>query len=111
MYQLGSSSFLIILLEVLSNLIGLTCKLQIEAIDVIYAHKHVITMFEKRRNSEQEFKRIYKHATKLGKDLNGEGIELNTPRLSKQQSSQTVEYYYIVPLFIEFLSLNCSNDF
>ena len=64
----------------LCNLRGLTCKLQMEAIDVLYANKQVkqvATAFEKiRQNSEQEFKRIYKHATKLGKDLNGEGFEL-----------------------------------
>ena len=72
-YQLKSSSFLIafiILLEVLSNLRGLTCKLQM---DVLYANKRVkqvATTFEKmRQNSEQEFKRIHKHVTNLGKDL------------------------------------------
>ena len=117
LYQLESSSFLItfiILLEVLSNLRGLTCKLQMEAIDVLYAHKQVkqvTTTFEKMwRNSEQEFRRIYKRATKLGKDLNGEGFELSTPRLSKRQShranpdSQTTEDYYRATLLNEFLS-------
>jgi len=77
-------------LEVLSNLRGLTFKLQMEAIDVLYVHKQV-----------------YKCVTKLGKDLNGEGFELNTPRLSKWQShranldSQTTEDYYRVILFNE----------
>ena len=98
----------------LSNLRGLTCKLQIEAIDVLYANKQVkqvATTFQKmRQNSEQEFKRIYKHATKLGKYLNGNGFELSTPGLSKRQSHhanpdlRTTEDYYRVTLFNEFLS-------
>ena len=60
-----------------------------------------------RRNSEQEFKRIYKCATKFGKDLNGEEFELSTPRLSKRQSHRAnpdSEDYYRVTLFNEFLS-------
>ena len=85
-----------------------------KAIDVLYVHKQVkqvITTFEKmKRNSKQEFKRIYKHATKLGKDLNGEGFELNTPRLRKRQShranpdSQTTEDYYRVTFFNKLLT-------
>ena len=85
-----------------------------EVIDVLYAHKQVkqvTTTFKKiRRNSEQEFRRIYKRATKLGKNLNGEGFELSTPRLSKRQShcanpdSQTTDDYYRVTLLNEFLS-------
>ena len=98
----------------LSNLRGLTCKLQIEAIDVLYANKQVklvATTFQKmRQNSEQEFKRIYNHVTKLGKYLNGNGFELSTPGLSKRQSHRanpdlrTTEDYYRVTLFNEFLS-------
>lgn len=35
--------------------------------------------------SEQEFGRIFKHASKLDKDLNGEEFELSTPRINKRQ--------------------------
>ena len=51
-FQLQSSSFLVgfkILLEVLSSLRGLTLKLQMQAIDVIYAYKHVILSFSEMR--------------------------------------------------------------
>lgn len=44
LYQLESSSFLIsfkILLEILSSLRALTLKLQMQAIDVLYAYKEV----------------------------------------------------------------------
>ena len=74
----------------LSNLRGLTCKLQIEAIDVLYASKqvkHVATTFQKmRHNSEHKFMIFYKHATKLCKYLNGDGFELSTLGFSKRFS-------------------------
>ena len=73
----------VILLEILSNLRGLTCKLQMRAVDVLYAYKEVkiviSTLENMREKSEQEFKRNFKHASKLGKDLNGEDFELSTP--------------------------------
>ena len=118
LYQLESSLFLVsfvILLEILSSMRGLTCKLQMRAVDVLYAHKEVkkvISTFENmRKNSEQDFRRIFKRASKLGKDLNGEEFELSTPRINKRQmyrdnpiQGTTAEQHYRFTLFNEFLS-------
>ena len=117
LYQLESSPFFVsfvILLEVLLNLRELTCKFQMRAVDVLYGHrevKRVVSTFEKmRRNSEQEFRRIYRQATKLGKDLNGREFELSTPRLSKRQVHRanpdlsSTEDCYRVTHFNKFLS-------
>ncbi len=63
-FQLQSSSFLVgfkILLKVLSCLRALTLKLQMQAIDVIYAYKQVqsviLSFMEMRAKSEDEFSR------------------------------------------------------
>ena len=64
-----------------------------------------------RKNSEQDFKRIFKRASKLGKDLNGDEFELSTPRINKRQvhrdnpiQGTTAEQHYRITLFNEFLS-------
>ena len=83
LYQLESSAFLIcfkILLEVLSCLKGLTIKLQMRAIDVLYAYREVegviSTLKVMRNESESEFKRIFEETAALGKALHGEDYEL-----------------------------------
>ena len=76
LFQLQSSSFLIcfkILHEIFQNLRSLTIKLQMQAIDVVYAYKDVqsviSTLKGMRERSSSEFKNIFSEAQKLGKDL------------------------------------------
>ncbi len=63
-----------ILLEVLSCLRGLTLKLQMQAVDVIYAYGQVravvSTLKIMREVSEREFRRIFTETDKLAKDRN-----------------------------------------
>ena len=62
LYHLESSTFLIafkILLEILSSIRGLTLKLQMEALDVLYAYREVrsivTSLKNMRSNSDKEF--------------------------------------------------------
>ena len=73
-FLLRSSTFLIafqILLQVLQVLMEFTVKLQMQAIDVVYAYKMVnsvvSTLKALRHNSTAEFKKLFTEATKLGK--------------------------------------------
>lgn len=75
LYQLESSLFsvsFVILLEIFPSMRGLTCKLQMRAVNVLYAYKEVkkviiLSSFESmRKNSEHEFRIIFKRASKLG---------------------------------------------
>ena len=117
LFQLESSSFLVcfkVLLEVLSCLRGLTLKLQMEALDVLYAYKEVRTVVSTlksmRSDSERVFKRIYAETTKLGKDLHDDDFELKQPRICGWQThwnnlqADTPEQYYRITFFNEFLS-------
>jgi len=117
LYQLESSLFLItfeILLEVLSSLRGLTMKLQMQSVDVLYAHKevkNVITSLGKmRESSEREFRQVFASATKLGKDLHGSAFTLTKPRLTGRQIyrhnvvTSTAEEYYRISFYNDFLS-------
>lgn len=118
LYQLESSLFLVsfvILLETLSSMQGLTCKLQMKAVDVLYAYKEVnkvISTFENMRKIlSKTLEEFFRRASKLGKDLNGEEFELSTPRINKRQMHRdnpihgtTAEQYYRITLFNEFLS-------
>ncbi len=77
-HQLECSSFLVcfkILLEVLSGLRELTLKLQMQAVDVIYAYRQVravvSTLKKMREGSEREFKRIFAETNKLAKTSMG----------------------------------------
>jgi len=114
LFQLESSSFLVcfkVLLEVLSCLRGLTLKLQMEDIDVLYAYEEVRTVVSTlksmRSDSEKVFKRIYAATTKLGKDLHGDDFELKPPRISGRQThrnnlqADTPEQYYRTTFFNE----------
>lgn len=116
LFQL-QSSFLVslhILLQVMTLLKELTLKLQMQAIDVVYAYSAVTSVIstfqELRRHSEVEFKKIYHSATRMGVTLHGEGYILTTPRLAGRQlhrdnhPSSSVEEYYRITLFDEFLS-------
>ncbi len=116
-HQLGSSSFLIcfeILLECLTHLRGLTLKLQMHAIDVLYAYKHVSSLLDSFKNMRESatagFRRIYEEATQLAKSLHGEDFELVRPRLNARQvhrdnvQTSSAEDYFRITLYIEFLS-------
>ena len=117
LHHIESPSFLItfkILLEVLANLRGLTLKLQMQAGDVFYAYKQVTAIVdslkEMRRKSERGFTRIFKEATKLGKDLHGEDFDLSMPRINRRQvhrsnvQTQSAEDYFRITIYNEFLS-------
>ena len=74
LFQLQSSTFLAafhILLQVMQVLKELTLKLQMQAIDVVYAYNAVqsvvTTMNFLRQNSTAEFKKVFSDATKLGR--------------------------------------------
>ncbi len=122
LYQLESSTFLItfkILLEILSCLRPLTMKLQMQTLDIIYAHgqvKSITSILEKmREQSEREFKRMFTDAGKLGKDLHGEEFVLTKPRVNRRQmhrsnvQASTAEEYYRITLYNEFLSHTVSQ--
>ena len=87
-YQLESSSFQIHI-EVLSQLRGLTLKLQMQAADIIYDYGEVSNIIEMlvrmREESEKGFKTIFDETTKLGKQLYGTDYELKKPRISGRQ--------------------------
>jgi len=92
LYQLESSSFLVyfkILLEILSYLRSLTLKLQMQALDVMYAYRQVnsvvLALKNMRERSDREFKRIFEEATSLGRQLHGEDFVLEQPRVNKCQ--------------------------
>ena len=98
-----------ILLEVLSYLRSLTLKLQMQALDVMYAYKQVNSVTSALKNmrelSDREFKRIFQEATTLGRKLHGESFELDQPRVNKCQMHQSnipvttaKQYYYRVSL-------------
>ena len=117
LYQLESSSFLVsimILFEVLTILRSVTLKLQMEALDVFYAYKEVgrvVSVLKgMRADSENEFRRIFTEATKLGKELHGEEFELRKPRTNRRQTqhsnipAETAEQYFRISIYDEFLS-------
>ena len=94
LYQVQSSSFLIsfkILMQVSYILKELTVKLQMQAIDVVYAYKQfssvVSTLKGMRRNSVGEFKKVFAE-TKLGQQLHGDRFELSRSRLEEDSSTE-----------------------
>lgn len=117
LFQLQSSTFLVsfhILLQVMTLLKELTLKLQMQAIDVIYAYSavtSVVSTFKAMRlQSELEFKKILTAATKMGVTLHGEGYQLTRPRVTGRQMhrnnppSSSAEDFYRITLYDEFLS-------
>lgn len=117
LFQLQSSSFLVafqLIVQVLQILREVTIKLQMKAVDVVYAYKIVkkvmSTLKAMRRNSATEFKKQFAEATKIGKQLHGDDFQLTMPRLSGRQlhrsnpPSSTAEDYYRVSIYNEFLS-------
>ena len=117
LFQLLSPSFLIsfkILLEILQALKSLTLKLQMQAIDVIYAYKQVQTVLSSlkmmRERSTEEFTKIFTETLTLGQEVHGEDFELTTPRTVRQQvhrsnpEASSPEQYYRITLYNEFLS-------
>ena len=116
-HQLESASFLVcfqILLECLSHLRGLTVKLQMQAIDVVYAYKQVHALITSlkgmRARADETFGKIFKDTTTLAKQIHGEDYELTRPRLNARQAHranvtvQSVEEYFRITLYNEFLS-------
>uniref|UniRef100_A0A1X7VGF4 DUF4371 domain-containing protein n=1 Tax=Amphimedon queenslandica TaxID=400682 RepID=A0A1X7VGF4_AMPQE len=80
LFQLQSPFLLVsfhILLQVMTLLIDLTVKLQMQAINVIYAYNaitSVVSTFKSlRQQSGLEFKKVFASATKMGVTLHGEG--------------------------------------
>ena len=116
-HQLESASFLVcfqILLECLTHLRGLTVKLQMQAIDVVYAYKQVHALITSlkgmRARADETFGKIFKDTTTLAKQIHGEDCELTRPRLNARQAHranvtvQSVEEYFRITLYNEFLS-------
>lgn len=117
LFQLQSSVFLVafqILLQIMEVLKELTLRLQMQAMDVVHAYKIVKSVVSSlkslRQNSTTEFKRLFSGATKMGKNINGDGYELCKPRVSGRQMhrsnppSSTAEEYFRITLYDEFLS-------
>ena len=118
LFQLQSPLFLLsfkILLEVLTSLRGLTLKLQMEAIDVLYAYREVrtivTTLREMRSKSEEGFSKLFaKTPCSLGKALHGDDFVLSKPRTNARQTQRsnvqasTAEQYFRITLYNEFLS-------
>ena len=117
LYQLQSPLFLLsfkILLEVLTCLRGLTLKLQMEAIDVLYAYKEVCSIVSMLRSmsseSKEGFSRMFGETSRLGRDLHGHDFELTKLRINRQQTQRsnvqasTAEQYYRITLYNESLS-------
>uniref|UniRef100_A0A1X7V231 Uncharacterized protein n=1 Tax=Amphimedon queenslandica TaxID=400682 RepID=A0A1X7V231_AMPQE len=91
----------------------LTLKLQMQAIDVVYAYNAVqsvvTTMNFMRQNSTAEFKEVFSDATKLGRKLHGEEYTLCIPRIPRRQTHHSnppsnPEDYFTITLYDEFLS-------
>ena len=117
LFQLQSSSFLICfktLLQVLYYLRELTLKLQMQAIDVVYAYRQVCSVISTLKGMRQEFTRefgkIFVETAKLGEDLHGEQFQLCKPRITSRQVhrsnpvTDSVEDYFRITLYDEFLS-------
>ncbi len=116
-HQLECSTFLAsfkILLECLSCLRSLTMKLQMQAIDVIYAYKEVNRVLSSlksmRSDATSRYSAIFKETTKLAKSLHGEDFELKQPRVSARQThrdnvpASSAEEYFRITLYNEFVS-------
>ena len=90
------------MLQILEDL---KVKLQLKVLDVASAHISVDKIV--RSNYVSEFSKQYKEATKIGKQLQ---FKWTTPRLTRQQKhrsnppSSTLEEYYRITLYNEFLS-------
>ncbi|KAI6656137.1 52 kDa repressor of the inhibitor of the protein kinase [Oopsacas minuta] len=92
----------------------LTIKLQMKAVDVVYAYKLVnrvaSTLESMRSRSTTEFQKQFTEATKLGKLLFGNEFQQTTLRLTGRQAhrsnppSATPEEYYRISIYNEFLS-------
>ena len=96
LFQLHSSSFLVAfqtLLQVLHVLRELTMKLQMRAIDVVYAYKQVekviSTLRSLRSDSVTEFRKQFSEALRIGRQLHGDISQLTSPRFAKQQQHRS----------------------
>ena len=91
-----------------------TVKLQMQAMDVLYAYKEVSSVLSSvvsmRERADTIFSRIFKETTTLAKHLHGEDFELKQPRLNARQvhranlSVQSAEEYFRITLYNAFLS-------
>ena len=117
LFQLQSSIFLVsfqILIQFFQILREVTIKLQMKAVDVVYAYKIVkgvvSTLKSMRRRSTTEFTKLFSEASKLSQLPHENEFQLTTPRLSGCQAhrnnplSTTLEEYYRISLYNEFLS-------
>ena len=79
LYQLQSSTFLQILILFFREL---TIKLQMKAVDVVYAYKRVVSTLKcMRSRSTIEFKKEFSEADKLGKLLHGDDFRLTADHI------------------------------
>ena len=79
LYQLQSSTFLQILILFFREL---TIKLQMKAVDVVYAYKRVVSTLKcMRSRSTIEFKKQFSEADKLGKLLHGDDFRLTADHI------------------------------
>ncbi len=120
MYQLQSPAFLIafkILLEILTNLRGLTTKLQMQTHVQSFMHTRRCTpssilsiLKNEREHSSVKFKKIFTETKELGKKLHGDSFELLKPRIVGRQAHRhnpemsSPEDYYRITLYHDFLS-------
>ena len=89
-------------------------KLQMQAIDVVYAYRQVCSVISilkgMRQESTREFGKIFVETAKLGEDLHGEQFQLCKPRITRRQVHRSnpvtasVEDYFRITLYDEFLS-------
>ena len=110
-HQLESSSFIVcfqILLESLTHLRGLSMKLQMQAIDVLYAYNQVKSVHDSlkkmRENPTSTFKSVYQDATSFAKSLHGEDFELVKPRVNARQVHRDNVQTTSVEEYNEYLS-------
>ena len=92
----------------------LTRKLQLQAIDVIYAYREVnsviSTLKSMRDQYRRQFNKIFAETTKLGKDLHGDDFVLCIPRIAGRQvyrsnpETSNPEDYYRITLYDDFLA-------
>ena len=96
-------------------------KLQMRAIDVVYAYKQVekviSTLRSLRSDSVTEFRKLFSEALRIGRQLHGDTFQLTSPRFAKQQQhrknppSSTPEEYFRIALYNEFLSPELEKRF
>ena len=109
LYQLQSSVFIIcfaILLEILSSFRGLTKKLQMEAVGVIYAYKEVNEIIRSlnsmRSNSSSEFHKVYMRAMRIGTSFMEMAFHLQSQELLVNKFTGTMSRLLLWKIITEY---------